>query len=73
MKLKNIGTSIVSVGKTIILPDDTVDITEKGYQNNDAINFLVATNRLAIIKERTAPAKKEAQKNAAPDNKEYPP
>lgn len=70
MKLKNIGTSIVSVGKVIILPDDTVDIIEKGYQNNDAINFLVATNRLAIIKERTAPAKKEAQKNAAPDNKE---
>ena len=70
MKLKNIGTSIVSVGKTVILPDDTVDITEKGYQNNDAINFLVATNRLAIIKEHTAPAKKEAQKNAAPDNKE---
>lgn len=70
MKLKNIGTSIVSVGKVIILPDDTVDITEKGYQNNDAINFLVATNRLAIIKERTAPAKKEAQKNAAPANKE---
>lgn len=70
MKLKNIGTSIVSVGKTVILPDDMVDITEKGYQNNDAINFLVATNRLAIIKERTAPAKKEAQKNAAPDNKE---
>ena len=70
MKLKNIGTSIVIVGKTVILPDDTVDITEKGYQNNDAINFLVATNRLAIIKERTAPAKKEAQKNAAPDNKE---
>lgn len=70
MKLKNIGTSIVSVGKTVILPDDTVDIAEKGYQNNDAINFLVATNRLAVIKERTAPAKKEAQKNAAPDNKE---
>lgn len=70
MKLKNIGTSIVNVGKVIILPDDTVDITEKGYQNNDAINFLVATNHLAIIKERTAPAKKEAQKNAAPDNKE---
>ena len=70
MKLKNIGTSIVSGGKTVILPDDTVDINEKGYQNNDAINFLVATNRLAIIKERTAPAKKEAQKNAAPDNKE---
>lgn len=70
MKLKNIGTSIISVGKTVILPDDTVDITEKGYQNNDAINFLVATNRLAIIKERTTPAKKEAQKNAAPDNKE---
>lgn len=70
MKLKNIGTSIVSVGKTVILPDDTVDITEKGYQNNDAINFLVATNRLAIIKERTTPAKKEAQKNAAPDSKE---
>lgn len=70
MKLKNIGTSIVSVGKTVILPDDTVDITEEGYQKNDAINFLVATNRLAIIKERTTPAKKEAQKNAAPDNKE---
>lgn len=70
MKLKNIGTSIVSVGKTVILPDDTVDITEKGYQNNDAINFLVATNRLAIIKERTASSKKEAQKNAAPDDKE---
>ena len=70
MKLKNIGTSIVSIGKTVILPDDTVDITEEGYQKNDAINFLVATNRLAIIKERTTPAKKEAQKNAAPDNKE---
>lgn len=65
MKLKNIGTSIVSIGKTVILPDETVDISDKGYQNNDAIDFLVSIKRLAIVKERAASSKKEAAEKEA--------
>lgn len=65
MKLKNIGTSIVSIGKTVVLPDETVDISDKGYQNNDTIDFLVSIKRLAIVKERAAPSKKEAAEKEA--------
>ncbi len=65
MKLKNIGTSIVSVGKTVILPDETVDISDKSYQNNDTIDFLVSIKRLAIVKERAASNKKEAAEKEA--------
>lgn len=65
MKLKNIGTSIVSIGKTVVLPDETVDISDKGYQNNDTIDFLVSIKRLAIVKERAASSKKEAAEKEA--------
>ena len=54
MKIKNIGTAIVSIGKTVILPDEVVDISDKSYQNNDAIDFLVSIKRLAVVKERTS-------------------
>lgn len=61
MKIKNIGTSIISIGNTVILPDETVDISDKGYQNNDTINFLIETKRLALVKEKKA--EKPAAKN----------
>lgn len=67
MKLKNVGVTIVSIGKTVLLPDETVEIKGKGYENNAAIDYLVKTNRLAVVKERTAPtAKAEEKKASAP-------
>ena len=65
MKVKNIGTSVVSIGKTVILPDETAEITDKSYQNNGAIDFLVSIKRLAIAKERTAASTEKAAKATA--------
>lgn len=63
MKLKNLTSTIVSVGKTVILPDETKEITDKCYDNNGAIDFLVATNRLAIVKDEVKkPVKKDKPK-----------
>lgn len=34
MKLKNTGNSVISVGKTVILPGESADIKEKGYSRS---------------------------------------
>lgn len=56
MKLKNIGTTIINIGKVVILPDEIGEVNDKAYENNDAIDYLVKTNRLAIVKENKKPA-----------------
>ena len=65
MKLKNLGTTVISIGTVVILPDETVEVKDKAYENNPAVNFLVKTNRLALVKEE---AKKE-KRNSAKDKK----
>ena len=64
MKLKNLGTTVLNVGKVIILPDETVEVKDKAYENNAAINYLVKTNRLALVKEEAKKEKKNAGKKA---------
>jgi len=64
MKLKNLGTTVINVGKVIILPDETVEVKDKAYENNAAINYLVKTNRLALVKEEAKKDKKNAGKKA---------
>lgn len=74
MKLKNLGTTVINIGKVVILPDETKEVVDAAYENNSAIDFLVKTNRLALVKEKE---KKPAAKNAKPEtpaeeNKETP-
>lgn len=64
MKIKNTSSTIISIGSVVVLPDDTVEISDKAYQNNDVINFLVGRNRLAIVKERAAKAAEPAAEDA---------
>lgn len=52
MKLKNNGNSVISIGKTAILPDETANITAKEYQDNDAVNFLIQRGTLSEVTER---------------------
>lgn len=72
MKLKNLTSTIVSVGKTVILPDETKEIADKGYEKNGAIDFLVKTNRLAIVTDEKKPAKKDKKPPKQP-KQETPP
>ena len=66
MKLKNLGTTVLNIGKVIILPDETVEVKDKAYENNDAVKYLIKTNRLALVKEEEKKAKKPTGK---PDKK----
>lgn len=59
MKLKNIGTTVINIGKIVILPDETAEVKEKGYENNPVINYLVKTNRLELVKEKKAAVKND--------------
>lgn len=74
MKLKNIGTKVISVGKVVILPNEVGVIDAKGYENNPAVNFLIQTKRLEVVKEK---AEKKASANEAKkpakENKPEPP
>ena len=63
MKLKNIGSSIVSIGTATILPGETKEVADKVYEENAALNFLIHTNRLALEKDA---AKKAPAKTAKP-------
>lgn len=71
MKLKNLGTTVINIGKVVILPDETAEVADKAYENNAAINYLAKTNRLEIVKETKKPAGKNDKKPSAPaeDNK----
>lgn len=70
MKIKNTGTTIISVGKNAILPDETVEVAATGYENNAALNFLVKSGNLSIVKEKAATEKKTAATTAAAKAKE---
>lgn len=71
MKLKNTCGTLISVGKTVILPDMTAEITDKNYENNSAIKRLVEKNCLEIVADKAEkkPADKKqtgkAEKTAA--------
>lgn len=52
MKLKNIGSTIISVGKTAILPDESKEIKDVGYTKNAAVTFLIKNGCLELVKER---------------------
>lgn len=60
MKIKNISGKIVSVGQTVILPNETKEVT--GYDNSDALSFFVQRKLLRIVEDKTAaaPAAKKA-------------
>lgn len=65
MKLKNLSPTIISIGKTVILPDETVEVSDLAYANNAAIVYLVKTKRLAITaddekKEKKASSSKKS-------------
>ena len=60
MKLRNTCGTLISVGKKVILPDETVEITDKNYENNSAIEHLVEMNCLEIVAEKAE--KKPADK-----------
>lgn len=60
MKIKNNGSTIISIGTTVILPDETAEILDERYNDNEAINRLVEMGILEITKEK--PADKPAEK-----------
>lgn len=66
MKLKNIGTTVISVGNVVILPNEVKEVKGKAYENNAAIKHLCKTNSLEIVKEEEKPNGRNAKKNAAP-------
>lgn len=66
MKLKNLGTTVINIGKVAILPDETAEVTDKAYENNATINYLVKTNRLEIVKETKKSASKNDKKPSVP-------
>lgn len=63
MKLKNLGTTVINVGEVVILPDETAEVSDKAYEGNAAINYLIKTNRLALVKGEEKKVKKSAAKN----------
>lgn len=69
MKLKNTGNSVISVGKTVILPGESADIKEKGYQNNTVISFLIARG---ILSEDTGVEKPRSKRTPASKAKNKP-
>jgi len=60
MKLKNIGTKIIHVGTKVLMPEDTMPITEL-QANTPAIQVLIKHKKLELI----ADAKEVAQKEEA--------
>lgn len=53
MKLSNIGSKIVNVGETIILPGKDATVSEN-WRKNDVVAFLVEKGYLAIVDETPA-------------------
>ena len=66
MKLKNTGNSVISVGKTVLLPGESADIKEKGYQNNAVISFFIARG---VLSEDTGVKKPRNKKPPSPKAK----
>lgn len=68
MKIKNRTSSIVSIGKVVILPDEVGEVTDPAYMKNNALNFMVETGRLEIVPEAVKPKKPaEAAKGKSDD------
>lgn len=59
MKLKNIGSKIISVGATVILPGETKEVT--GYDGNEVLKFFVKQGNLTEVKRRTEVSAKETE------------
>ena len=59
MKLTNISSTIVIIGKTVILPGETAVINDPAYKDNDVIDYFIKTNRLALAEERPVDAHTE--------------
>lgn len=60
-KIKNISKKIVSIGETIVLPDETITLSAK-FENNGAINALVNLGFLERTEEKANSPKKGAKK-----------
>lgn len=58
MKLKNVSSSVIIVGAAIILPGQTVEVTDPAYQNNSAVEYFIKTKRLALVEDRPKKSKK---------------
>lgn len=61
MKLKNIGTKIIHVGAKVLMPEDTMPITEL-QANTPAIQVLIKHKKLELIADTKEVAQKEETK-----------
>lgn len=61
MKLKNIGTKIIHVGTKVLMPEDTMPITEL-QANTPAIQVLIKHKKLELIADAKEVAQKEETK-----------
>lgn len=61
MKLKNIGTKIIHVGAKVLMPEDTMPITEL-QANTPAIQVLIKHKKLELIADAKEVAQKEETK-----------
>lgn len=62
MKLKNKGSSIINIGKTVLLPGESAEISGKGYQDNAVISFLM---KKGILAESGDTEKSRSRRNGA--------
>ena len=67
MKLKNTCGTLISVGKTVILPDEDVEITDKNYENNSAIEHLVEMHCLEVVAEKAEKKPADKKQNTKAD------
>lgn len=70
MKLKNTGTTIINIGKVVILPDEIGEVTDKAYENNETVEYLIKTKRLALVKEKKKPVVEKAKAPTESSKKE---
>lgn len=61
MKLKNIGTKIIHVGAKVLMPEDTMPITEL-QAKTPAIQVLIKHKKLELIADAKEVAQKEETK-----------
>ena len=56
MKLKNIGNKIISIGATVILPGEAMEVN--GYDDYENVNIFIGQGNLSEVKSRTAAKEK---------------
>lgn len=61
MKLKNIGTKIIHVGVKVLMPEDTMPITEL-QANTPAIQVLIKHKKLELIADAKEATREEETK-----------